>query len=277
MIVFTQTDFPEPVAPAISRCGIFARSATTGRPSRSSPNAIGSEARAVWYSRVSISLRNQTSSAVGLGTSTPTAPRPGIGATMRILCARIARARSLARFANCLTFTPDDGSISNCVTTGPVVRFISVPSTRNVRSASISFWPISSSSRDPWSPAADGPSVSRSGGGSSSSSLAVPVSFGAKSVSGVAPAAFRARRRSAGVGVGSTISSGGPSTAGISCGGGSSCCASVGLSGRLDGVRPGDGPTIARIGFQRSVHAISADSSSATTNHAPALPKNCTR
>ncbi len=32
MIVFTHTDFPDPVAPAISRCGIFARSAITGLP-----------------------------------------------------------------------------------------------------------------------------------------------------------------------------------------------------------------------------------------------------
>jgi len=42
MIVFTQTDLPEPVAPAISRCGIFARSVTTGCPSRSFPSATGS-------------------------------------------------------------------------------------------------------------------------------------------------------------------------------------------------------------------------------------------
>ena len=39
------TDFPVPVAPAISRCGILARSATTGFPSRSRPSAIGSAAR----------------------------------------------------------------------------------------------------------------------------------------------------------------------------------------------------------------------------------------
>ncbi len=51
MIVFTQTDFPEPVAPAMSRCGIFARSAMTGLPSRSLPSAIGSAARAFWKSR----------------------------------------------------------------------------------------------------------------------------------------------------------------------------------------------------------------------------------
>src|SRR6185503_16469609 len=84
-----QTDFPDPVAPAMSRCGIFARSAMTGRPSRSLPSAIGSAARAFWKSRDSISSRNATISAFGFGTSTPTAPFPGIGATMRMRCARI--------------------------------------------------------------------------------------------------------------------------------------------------------------------------------------------
>src|SRR5437660_6907821 len=36
-----QTDFPDPVTPAIRRCGILARSATTGSPSRFLPSAIG--------------------------------------------------------------------------------------------------------------------------------------------------------------------------------------------------------------------------------------------
>ena len=66
MIVFTQTDLPEPVAPAMSRCGIFARSAMTGLPSRSLPSAIGSAARALWKSRVSISSRKPTISGVGI-------------------------------------------------------------------------------------------------------------------------------------------------------------------------------------------------------------------
>ena len=36
-----QTDFPEPVAPAIMRCGILARSETSGLPETSRPSAIG--------------------------------------------------------------------------------------------------------------------------------------------------------------------------------------------------------------------------------------------
>ena len=39
MIVFTHTVLPEPVAPAIRRCGIEARSAITGVPAMSLPSA----------------------------------------------------------------------------------------------------------------------------------------------------------------------------------------------------------------------------------------------
>ena len=39
MIAFTQTDLPEPVAPAMSKCGILARSSQTGCPATSCPNA----------------------------------------------------------------------------------------------------------------------------------------------------------------------------------------------------------------------------------------------
>ena len=38
------TDLPEPVVPAISRCGMRARSATIGWPEMSLPSAIGSRA-----------------------------------------------------------------------------------------------------------------------------------------------------------------------------------------------------------------------------------------
>jgi hypothetical protein len=48
MMVFTHTDLPEPVAPAMSRCGIFARSFTTARPSRSLPSAMGSAIGLPW-------------------------------------------------------------------------------------------------------------------------------------------------------------------------------------------------------------------------------------
>ena len=41
MSVFMQTDFPEPVEPAISRCGALARSSTTGLLATSLPSTIG--------------------------------------------------------------------------------------------------------------------------------------------------------------------------------------------------------------------------------------------
>ena len=42
MIVLIQTDFPDPVVPAISRCGIKAKSPTIGFPEIFFPSAIGS-------------------------------------------------------------------------------------------------------------------------------------------------------------------------------------------------------------------------------------------
>jgi hypothetical protein len=38
IMVLIATDFPDPVVPATSKCGIFAKSATTGKPAISLPN-----------------------------------------------------------------------------------------------------------------------------------------------------------------------------------------------------------------------------------------------
>ena len=38
-MAFTPTDLPDPVVPAISKCGILAKSATTGKPAMSLPMA----------------------------------------------------------------------------------------------------------------------------------------------------------------------------------------------------------------------------------------------
>ncbi len=105
-----------------------------------------------------------------MGTSTPTAPFPGIGATTRIDGARMASARSFARFANWRTFTPGAGSISYCVTVGPLVRPVSTPSTLKVRSESMSFAPMASSWARPASRLRSGAFVRRVGLGSSSGS-----------------------------------------------------------------------------------------------------------
>jgi hypothetical protein len=43
MIALMPTDLPDPVVPAINRCGIFCRSATIGLPAMSLPRAIVNE------------------------------------------------------------------------------------------------------------------------------------------------------------------------------------------------------------------------------------------
>ena len=55
---------------------------------------------------------NFTISRTALGTSIPMAALPGIGATMRMLVARRASARSSDRFATLLILTPGAGSYS---------------------------------------------------------------------------------------------------------------------------------------------------------------------
>ena len=57
IIVWIDTDLPVPVAPAISRCGIIARSAAIGRPAISLPSAIVSWLRAAANSSASMISR----------------------------------------------------------------------------------------------------------------------------------------------------------------------------------------------------------------------------
>ena len=72
--VLIKTLLPLPVAPAISRCGILARSSTTVSPPLPLPRTMGSFAlaRSLWNSSLSITLRSVTSAGVGFGTSMPT-------------------------------------------------------------------------------------------------------------------------------------------------------------------------------------------------------------
>ena len=85
MIELMQDDFPEPVAPEMRTWGISARLAMTARPAMSRPIATSSGwlvgvRRASLESRMS---RSATSWRVRLGTSTPMADLPGMGARMR--------------------------------------------------------------------------------------------------------------------------------------------------------------------------------------------------
>ena len=81
---------------------------------------------------------------MGFGTSTPTAPRPGIGATTRMLGARIASARSLERFGELADLHARRQARSRtvsrparwCAPDELAVDFL------KVRSASMSFSPI---------------------------------------------------------------------------------------------------------------------------------------
>ena len=182
-IVFKQTDFPEPVAPAISTCGIFSRDETYARPFKSFPSASGSSPLARLNSGASSTSLRFTISGFGLGISTPTAPLPGIGATIRTLFAFIAKARSASRLAIRFTFTPGAGITSNCVTIGPVVRSPRELSTLKVRSFSIRTWPNSSSCRSISSSSRlSGPDRSAIGGTSCSISVSSEVSVGTLSL-----------------------------------------------------------------------------------------------
>ena len=148
MIVFTQTDFPDPVAPAIRRCGILREIGDHGpslqvlaQRDRQAPRGR-SETRATRRSS-----RKTTISAVGvrhLDTHRPLARNRRHDPDAR----RPHRQREIVGQRRDLPhLDPAAGTISNCVTTGPVVRPTSSPSTRNVRSASSSLAPMASSSR----------------------------------------------------------------------------------------------------------------------------------
>ena len=201
-------------------CGIFARSATYARPLSAFPSASGNSPFAVLNSGDSRISRRLTISGCGFGISTPTAPFPGMGATMRTLLAFIARARSASRFAIRLTFTPGAGITSNCVTIGPVVRPPSSLSTLNVFSFSIKIRPNSSNSRCMVEVSRPAGSESRSIGGTSCSDRS-------PSLGSVSPPSSDSSSRSPSSSA-STSSASDASTSGSASGSGSSSGSSSG-------------------------------------------------
>ena len=77
-----QPDLPDPVVPAMSRCGMRARSVQIALPEMSLPSQTESGLAVAGRSpKMSPSV---TSFGDRFGTSTPTACLPGIGARMRI-------------------------------------------------------------------------------------------------------------------------------------------------------------------------------------------------
>ena len=96
MIELRHTDLPEPVAPAMSRCGMSARSVTASAPATPEPSAIGRWCFWTAFSKSGDSsmLRSDTTEVCPFGTSMPTMDLPGTGASMRSAGAASASARS---------------------------------------------------------------------------------------------------------------------------------------------------------------------------------------
>ncbi len=127
--VLIHTDFPEPVAPAMSRCGIFAISVTTTWPPISFPTAKDKLEEAFLKSSDSkISLKYTVVFSL-LGTSIPTADLPGIGASIRISAAAKLSLISSDSPTILLTLTPCSGRSSYRVTEGPQLILVTVTPT----------------------------------------------------------------------------------------------------------------------------------------------------
>ena len=122
------TDFPEPVVPAINKCGIAERSWIIGIPEIFFPRAIGNFASLLLnFSSEIISFKN-TFSLFKLGISIPIVFFPGIVATLvdiELVCLAISSAK-LTIFE---TLIPEAGSNSFKVTTGPQLILLILPST----------------------------------------------------------------------------------------------------------------------------------------------------
>ena len=109
MTALMHTVLPDPVEPATKRCGIFVRSATSGRPLDSLPRTMGISAPASAHAfDSSISLR-QTGEALAFGTSIPTQPFPGTGARIRTLSALSYHGQILVKVSYFFNFTPAAG------------------------------------------------------------------------------------------------------------------------------------------------------------------------
>ena len=146
MSALMQTDLPEPVWPAIIKCGAFAKSIANGSPEISLPSAITILSGLGLNAALSKMSRPKIVCVLRFGISIPTAPLPGIGVKMRMDVAFKAIARSSCNELNWFTFTPGPGSTSKRVITGPVSQPTTLPFTLKFSSFSSSMRPISFSS-----------------------------------------------------------------------------------------------------------------------------------
>src|SRR5579883_205929 len=133
------TDLPVPVEPAMSRCGMVARSATAMRPLMSLPRPRVSLDLEPMNSAASMFSRSQMISRSRLGTWMPTVDLPAMRST-RMLSALRARQRSSVRFVMRLYFTPASGLNSKVVTTGPGLICVTWPWTSNSEYFSVRTW-----------------------------------------------------------------------------------------------------------------------------------------
>ena len=129
IIELMQTDFPEPVAPAISRCGMSRRSATMLFPEMSFPTTNSTIDDASLNSSDSMRSRISTGAGLSFSTSIPTAALPGIGASIRRLLALRLRAMSSESLVMLATLTPVAGWTSYLVTEAPCVTLMTLAST----------------------------------------------------------------------------------------------------------------------------------------------------
>ena len=118
IIVLIATDLPDPVVPATSKCGIFAKSVKVGFPPISFPKASVNGFSDFLNSSVASNSFKYTSARFSLGISMPMTLSPGTTA-MRTESALIDRAMSSARLITRVVLIPGAGSSSNKVTTGP--------------------------------------------------------------------------------------------------------------------------------------------------------------
>ncbi len=129
IIELMQTLLPEPVAPAIRRCGIPLRSATILFPEMSFPTTKVSLDSEFANSGESISSRTRTVAGLSFSTSIPTAALPGIGASILIDFALRFKAISSTRLVILDTLTPVAGCTSYLVTEAPCVTLRILAST----------------------------------------------------------------------------------------------------------------------------------------------------
>ena len=151
MMTFIPTDFPEPVAPAISKWGILLKSAKQTTPEMSRPS--GTSKMCLLSRAASMISQKETGLTWVLGTSIPIKDLPGIGASIRTSRAASAKAISSDKETILLTLTPMAGWISYLVTDGPKLALTTLawtPKLSKVRSNLAMFSLIRAYSSD-WS------------------------------------------------------------------------------------------------------------------------------